>query len=162
MPNWCENRITISGDDLSEIRKKIFTEDGFMTFNLLIPMPAILQKTRSGSREFDGTIHKVWTFDGTEDGSEKERPLTDEEAAEVAATGYTSWYDWSIANWGTKWNVNPSSVHLEDDDPQYIRILFDTAWSPPQPWVLALREAFPDVRISAFYDEPMVEAGGYY
>ena len=46
--------------------------------------------------------------------------------------GSMSWYDWNIANWGTKWNsynVNlVSPTHLE----------FDTAWSAPHPVIEAM------------------------
>jgi hypothetical protein len=162
MPNWCENRITISAsvELMTELKAKIFTE-GNLTFNILIPMPAILQRTTSGSKDFDGTIHKSWTWDDQPDGTMKERPFTDAEKAEVIATGHISWYDWSIEKWGTKWDVKPASAFL-DDEPDYLELRFDTAWSPPIPWVAALRETFPDAEITAFYDEPGVQAAGYY
>lgn len=45
--------------------------------------------------------------------------------------GYTNWYDWNCANWGTKWNANEtygSDTHFT----------FDTAWSCPFEWLLKL------------------------
>lgn len=164
MPNWCENRLQISApiEMMTEIRKKIATEDGKLTFTKLIPMPAILERTTSGSKDFDGTIHKSWTWDDLPDGKRKDRPFTDEEQAEVEATGFTSWYDWSIENWGTKWDVNPNEVDQLGDQEDYLELHFNTAWSPPVPWVKALREAFPDAEITAFYDEPGMQAAGYY
>jgi hypothetical protein len=164
MPNWCENRITISASKelMPEIRVKLFTDEGKLTFDLLIPMPAILKRTTSGSMSCDGTIHKSWTWDDLPDGKKKERPFTDAEKAEVEATGFTSWYDWSIENWGTKWDVNPDGVDQLGAQDDYLDLHFNTAWSPPMPWVKALREAFPDATITAFYDEPGVQAAGYY
>lgn len=164
MPNWCENRIQISApvEMMTEIKKKLFTEEGKLTFKLLIPMPAVLLKTISGSKNFDGTIHKSYTWDVLEDGKIKERPFTDEERSEVEATGYTSWYDWSIDNWGTKWDANPDEVDQLGDQEDYLELRFDTAWCPPMPWVKALREAFPEAEITAFYDEPGMQAAGYY
>ena len=40
MPNWCENRVNISGDveDIKAFRDKAFN-DGVFHFNNLIPMP---------------------------------------------------------------------------------------------------------------------------
>lgn len=34
------------------------------------------------------------------------------------------WYDWSLNNWGTKWNTNPDDVYLGDKS-----IIFMTPWS---------------------------------
>lgn len=42
--------------------------------------------------------------------------------------GVNNWYDWSIANWGTKWDAY-SSYH----DRNRNTIFFDTAWSSPKP-----------------------------
>lgn len=65
-------------------------------------------------------------------------------------TGYTSWYQWAIDKWGTKWN----SMHcrVESDEPLQIR--FDTAWAPPVPVFEALAERFPNLAIHcASFDE---------
>lgn len=52
--------------------------------------------------------------------------------------GYKDWYDWSIANWGTKWNATTISV---DDDTEAIE--FDTAWSMPEPVFKAIAKHTP-------------------
>ena len=59
-----------------------------------------------------------------------------------------------------KWNVSNVDVVAEDSDS--IEFEFDTAWSPPEPIILKLRELYPDVSISAFYDEPGMQVSGYY
>lgn len=40
--------------------------------------------------------------------------------------GANNWYDWNIANWGTKWNAYYSWLDKASDT-----IYFDTAWSSP-------------------------------
>ena len=45
--------------------------------------------------------------------------------------GYTNWYDWSIAKWGTKWNA--SETYGSNNC-----FTFDTAWSCPFEWILEL------------------------
>ncbi len=52
--------------------------------------------------------------------------------------GHASWYSWSIANWGTKWNAYSFEVIEEDDDRFEFR--FDTAWSPPESVFAALAD----------------------
>ena len=44
----------------------------------------------------------------------------------VQRYGWKDWYDWSIENWGTKWNA--CDVHVDDEN-QVIE--FETAWSMP-------------------------------
>lgn len=38
-------------------------------------------------------------------------------------------YDWSVDNWGTKWDARISNWQRDDDNT--ISFSFDTAWSPP-------------------------------
>jgi hypothetical protein len=43
--------------------------------------------------------------------------------------GRNNWYDWSIDNWGTKWEPIGVRVRQEDDHTLSVNML--TAWSPP-------------------------------
>ena len=56
-------------------------------------------------------------------------------------------------------------IHLfARDDIEYggqFEVEFNTAWSPPEAICSALREQYPDVSISWFYDEPGCEIAGY-
>lgn len=52
--------------------------------------------------------------------------------------GYKDWYDWSVVNWGTKWNATTISVN---DDIEEIE--FDTAWSMPEPVFRAIAKFTP-------------------
>lgn len=55
--------------------------------------------------------------------------------------GHTSWYDWSKANWGTKWNA----YEVKRVSDTVIR--FQTAWSMPWKWLEAVVAKFPDACI---------------
>lgn len=59
-------------------------------------------------------------------------------ARSIGETGFKSWYDWSIANWGTKWNAYTSSLAGEGD---FAELKFQTAWSMPVPFLEALAKA---------------------
>lgn len=54
--------------------------------------------------------------------------------------GFMDWYDWSIVNWGTKWNGGPCTVTADRDD--FVSLSFQTAWSPPLPIAEALYEKY--------------------
>ena len=75
-------------------------------------------------------------------------------------TNDSRWYDWNIANWDTKWDV-AGSVEIEEQDSEIVEINFNTAWSPPEAICFKLREMFPDLSFSWFYDEPGMEFAGY-
>ena len=55
--------------------------------------------------------------------------------------GKNNWYDWSIENWGTKWNAYSFS---RDGN----TIGFQTAWSAPHPILAELTGMFPGVYIT--------------
>ncbi|WEX12371.1 hypothetical protein [Chelativorans sp. AA-79] len=50
--------------------------------------------------------------------------------------GHTSWYSWSLAHWGTKWNSYDFEMVSDGDD--RLEFLFNTAWSSPEPIFAAL------------------------
>ncbi len=67
-------------------------------------------------------------------------------------TGFADWYEWSIANWGTKWNA--SDFQVIKDEPGRYEFDFDTAWSPPEPIYAKLAEMFPGLCFEISGDEP--------
>ena len=52
--------------------------------------------------------------------------------------GFTSWYKWSIKNWGTKWNA-----YLSDVSNDYTELTFDTAWTIPEPVFIEISKKCP-------------------
>ena len=147
MPNWCYNKIEMYGDEkeLQKIKEQVETKESLFDFDTIIPTPNFdmipndkgeLPKLR------DDVIGKELGIKEFPDGSSDDR-----------------WYHWHIDNWGTKWNSSEVTVEHEGDVLNYY---FDTAWSPPEPVIQKLRELYPDVSISAFYDEPGMQIAGYY
>ena len=160
MPNHCYNRVTLypAGSDtpkaIADIEKiKGFFEDE-NTFNHIIPEPDWLNIPLMSS---DNRFTKY--------GNDGELPIIQQdrygESRRFQSTGIADqrWYDWRVQNWDTKWDAY--DVEVTDDDPENMEITFNTAWSPPEAICHALREQYPDVSISWFYDEPGCEIAGY-
>ena len=151
MPNWCHNRITIFGSEESEKKlkeiEKIFEKEN--PFNEIYPIPDFknipnekgeLPKLEQMKNPKGEIMWETYNFpDGTND---------------------DRWYSWCISNWGTKWDA--CDVDIEFEDSQILELRFDTAWSPPEGIVERLREKYPDLSFQCFYDEPGMEAAGYY
>jgi len=65
--------------------------------------------------------------------------------------GKDNWYDWSIENWGTKWNAYTIRWFSSC-------VWFETAWTSVPKIVKALSEKFPDVEMNYSWAD---EACGY-
>ena len=161
MPNHCHNRVTIygSGNDTEETReqiaklKEIF--EGESIFTQIIPEPD-WPNTPLMSKDVQGLVY--------DSGKVGELPVKVEEYGTSYRFKSTDkaddrWYDWRLANWDTKWDAY--DVVVTDDDPESVEIEFNTAWSPPEAICHKIREDYPDVSVSWFYDEPGCEIAGY-
>lgn len=81
------------------------------------------------------------------DFSDKEFEIFIRAIRALKETGFVSWYEWSIANWGTKWNA----YSIEDRGDS---LKFETAWSMPKPILAALCKRIPDAEfVWKFADE---------
>ena len=149
MPNWCRNRVTVFGteEEISKVEKIFSSKD--TVFGKIIPSPDWANIPNE-----DGELPKV---------VEHKQPNGE---VSFVTTEFPSgkqdsrWYDWNIANWDTKWDIT-NSVQFEYEDSEQIEITFNTAWSPPESICHKLREMFPDLSVSWFYDEPGMEVAGY-
>ena len=62
------------------------------------------------------------------------------------------WYDWSVENWGTKWDACESTIC--NNDINYFSVSFESAWSPPINWIDNIMQDFPDLCFTLEYEEP--------
>ena len=163
MPNWCNNRLTVSGEDTEQVAKvKSFLESDTPFADIYpepdwktIPLPADEVESLGRKRGNPGELpeyveiknpkgevmHKGYEFKST--GCQDDR-----------------WYNWRCQNWDTKWDIHRDHVEFGYEDENYFVCHFDTAWSPPEGIIHKLREDFPDLNISLMYDEPGMELAG--
>ena len=113
MPNWCDNKMQITGpnkiiDKIEKIVKEEDNQPGLL--NYFHPMPEELRNT-------------------TADGSENKEL--------IKKYGHSSWYDWAVNNWGTKWDISEfygvdRQYHQEQNEGEStITFAFNSAWAPP-------------------------------
>ena len=163
MPNHCHNRVTVHAPTMgAEARthvakiKAMFEDEN--VFTQIIPEPDWLN-TPLMSKDV-----KQYSFSKPK-GKVGELPQYVDSAygksLRFVSTGELDdrWYDWRLQNWDTKWDCY--DVVVTDDDPDQVEIEFNTAWSPPEAICNELREQYPDLSISWFYDEPGCEIAGY-
>ena len=139
MPNYCNNNIRITADKetVAKIAQslKSNSDDGFL--NLIHPMPKELKDTVAGS--------------------DNAKPEFQKKQSEqlIEKYGADNWYDWRIANWGTKWEVNECyGDPFISDDGETIEFGFDTAWSPAIGAYQNFLSTHPEASLFATYYEP--------
>ena len=165
MPNHCHNRVTFyahhsdSGDSAKQIAKLAEIFKGESIFGQIIPEPdwanTPLMSKDVKEYSFSKPRGKVGELPQYVDSPLGGKMLR------FKSTDHNDdrWYDWRVQNWDTKWDAY--DVEVTDDDPDNFEVHFDTAWSPPEAICSAIREQYPDVSVSWFYDEPGCEIAGY-
>ena len=135
MPNWCNNSVTLKHKDPAMIERayKALCKGEFL--QEFIPCPQALRDTVAG-------------FKGEDERAEHEA----QQARNIAEHGYKDWYDWQIANWGTKWDVGGDDGLIQLLSENSIDASFDSAWSPPTTAYEKL--AAMGFIIKAYYNEP--------
>ena len=115
MPNWCNNTVTLEHSDpaMIERAKKAFAEGKFL--EEFVPVPA--------------SLHIVAGSVGAK-GSPEQLALEAQEEANRKEHGYTTWYDFCVNEWGTKWDVGSDDGYINDIEGGVI-LSFDSAWAPP-------------------------------
>ena len=185
MPNHVKNIVKMEGitklplfkTEYDEYEKKDVT---CFDFNKIIPMPESLNmdsgsmeslaieavNRKLGQRRYG--FQQIYSIPTMSDEDYQQRVKnhvkTEEELLELGLQyitnkvkyGATSWYDWCCDNWGTKWNAY--SNEQEDED----TIIFETAWSNPEPVMLKLSEMYPEATIEHWWaDEDMGSNDGH-
>ena len=148
MPNWCRNILNVSGDEaaVAEFASKL-TENELgeptLSFNAFVPMPEELAGISRGGRQIDGEYVRHWR-EVVDDKTGERVAVKVDQAALREKYGHSDWYEWSIANWGTKWDANDADASVE---PGRVYASFDTAWGPPVEFVVKLQDLYPDLEI---------------
>lgn len=118
MPNWCQNRLIVSGP-----REQV---ERFKTDNAVLEHQAVLSFGAMVPEPPEGDPRRV---------------------SSDSCEGGWDWYSWRVDNWGTKWDLASGTDLLEGDELQRmfgdelpenaehaLAYVFDTAWSPPLEW----------------------------
>ena len=116
MPNWCNNYLELTHDDPEMITRaqKAFADGRLL--DEFVPVPK--------------SLHIVAGRVG-EATDPKQIELEAQEKANLEAHGYSTWYDYCVNEWGTKWDVGGDDLGPAQDIPGGLIMCFDSAWSPP-------------------------------
>ena len=141
-----------TSEELQSFKSKV---DEKNLYNSFFPMPEILQGTQSPNINEDklileynketnstamGLTEIIKSNHSFFSGIAKQA-LKNQQA--YIATGYTNWYDWSIHNWGVKWDASDNKVK-ELSDFNTVIYSFNSPWDTPEHFVIELSKLYPD------------------
>lgn len=142
MPNWCDNVVTFKHDDPKKIKDIVRAWNKGALMSAFFPCPEELNDTEMGGFSGDSDYIK--------------QAHAEKENSNLQTYGYKNWYDWRVAEWGTKWDVG-----RRDDGPRIsvkadatkVKIRFSSAWSPPTGFYEKMRDE-QNYEIEAYFFEP--------
>ena len=121
--------------------------------------------------EITGPIDKIkalWDATQAEDGgllnAMVPMPVELKDTVKGSNGDAVNWYDWSVTNWGTKWDVGLEGIEYTDngDGTATISGYFDSAWSPPIEAYNRFLEANEDCSLTGSYYEMGCDFAGFY
>ena len=143
MPNWCNNNLTLSHEDPAMIQRAFDALERGEFLNEFIPVPEDLKITS-----------------GYLGNGDAQKELERQTKANVEKYGYGNWYDFSIGEWGTKWDVGGDGLSDIHPDGKMLHTSFDSAWSPPVNAYYKLEELGFTVN-AMYYEGGMCYAGEF-
>jgi Ferredoxin-like domain in Api92-like protein len=161
MPNWVYTSLTLEGskDQINSFIKD--NGDEQLSFDKLLPTPEELLNhdypvrimsqeqiddmwEKFGKSKY--TIHQTYPFG---------LGITRKQQIHLIKTyGVDNWYDWSINNWGTKWDASDIGNWVIEPTGRSASIRYSTAWSPATKFFLSVSINYPDIIFThKFVDE---------
>ena len=176
MPNWCNNRLEVSGDT-NELKKFLkigiteqpvrYSETGekelVWRMSKYLPTPEPLSRTISPARDCKWV--NEWDVNNAKKRKENGEDVVIPELIECAngteekredlirQYGTDNWYDWNVMNWGSKWDCSSEEMGFDTDNENYITINFTSAWSPPIKWLGKVIKMFPNLNFKLVFME---------
>jgi hypothetical protein len=176
MPNHTANNFTVTGPvaDVKRFLKQAAGSDKELSFDSLLPLPTVLKGSTAPVRiQTQAEIDATWAeWNKRKDEGKLEkweleqgRPMGLGVTQETYDTlmkehGVSNWYDWSVLNWGTKWDcydVREWNIAVADEE-MSATIYYETAWSPATQLWLTVSQQYPTL---TFFHEFADEGGGF-
>jgi hypothetical protein len=147
MPNWCVNRVIVTGpkrlrDEFVQRARGAYPRYKDEEAKELPPAKDPIEELQRNIAKLDEEPNPEQTFC-----FHQFVPIP----AAILAGGYSEkGYNWQCKHWGTKWGAHDTHVK---HNARRTRMDFETAWSPPEPVLAAIANQFPGLRFVLQYWE---------
>ena len=151
MPNWTGNTLTLQAEceegrmALAHFVEKAMVprEDAELRFSFEghVPMPEALKIGSAPAQKIkteESLINALKDLQNPELNEHQKESLVKniQQYQNMKQIGYTDWYGWSIAKWGTKWDACDPDIEENTEDKFLVH--FNTAWNAPYLWLEAI------------------------
>jgi len=165
MPNWCMNKLNISGPERDIHLFKTKANGPVQSYNDYIPRNGgawpihddVRLKALSESLPEPGepsvlSFHALYPVPD----DVRRFPYDDTRAKEVGervgcVRAYGG-YNWEQQHWGCKWGASEPELQCEEDS--FLSYSFDTPWGPPMEFLKKVSEDWPTLSFEVEYEEP--------
>ena len=163
----------LGGTKLSEVRDVLLNENNHVDFEKITPMPDCLKdfipyrcttafsEVKLNLKVSENPSLTLWQEVIKDKVLENEAEMSDKDRGMLECAINCYWFEWSFANWGTKWNA----YHQQEDGNAEgeTEFIFDTACYHPVPIIDKLSRMLPDVTFLVKYaDEKLGTNCGSY
>lgn len=128
MPNWCENRMSVSGSKEAVTK---FVE---------------MAKSDKDALSFAKFVPEEWDNPDYQDASTSF-------CEQLEPSPNFNWYRWRLDKWGVKWDCSESYVEVNPDG-TLATFTFTTPWGSPDAFYKTIATMFPDLSFEAYAYEP--------
>ena len=138
MPNWCENILTVTGENkelkkfISQATVKTKNYKTDFSINQFVPCPKPLLKTTAPNDKNPKEMEKRY--------------------------GASDWYEWKLINWNVKWDVEAVKT-VNDKEVIYD---FDSPWGSPIIAIHRISKLYPKLNFLIQYEEPGMYFSGIH
>ena len=161
MPNWVMNELTCifqTSEEYNAFKTKVTEknnkeEEEF--FNIFVTMPEVLNGTQSPDvnvtkliADFNKETGKsVTTLQEIVEANHQWFSSTAKAGIQnrlaLASTGFSTWHEWNVKNWGVKWDASDLKIK-ELPDFNTVIYSFNTPWDTPESFVKTLSTLYPN------------------
>lgn len=161
MPNWVMNELTCifqTAEEYNAFKTKVTEknnkeEEEF--FNIFVTMPEVLKGTQSPDvnapkliADFNKETGKsVTTLQEIVEANHHWFSSTAKAGIQnrlaLASTGFSTWHEWNVKNWGVKWDASDFKIK-ELPDFNTVIYSFNTPWDTPESFVKTLSTLYPN------------------
>lgn len=188
MPNYCENTLDITCPReifpialqpllFAKATGEVTQYDSmpkdlmFFSFTALLPTPPELRGLRAPASIVTQQERDTFLDANAMNNRMYGEPITKKMSDDFKKRfGHNDWYNWNVANWGTKWDADvyhmESNLLTEPNSSEVtLKVCFSTAWSPPTSWFNALCDILRNEEVSMeirYAEAGMCFAGTHY